>query len=104
VIGCCQRLVRAGCRGGPPLVSPQAIQGSTVSVGLKSRQTPYDMSLDPKDPDGLTLPDTQTAGRQPGAKVFMPPPWLAACTGSHTGSRLLATGRSVCLPGAASPG
>jgi hypothetical protein len=23
---------------------------------------PYDMSLDPKDPDGLVLPDTQTAG------------------------------------------
>ena len=24
---------------------------------------PYDMSLDPKDPDGLTLPNTQTAGQ-----------------------------------------
>jgi hypothetical protein len=39
-----------------------------VSVGLKSRQRPYDMSLDPKDPDGLTLPDTQTAGPAAGSK------------------------------------
>jgi hypothetical protein len=41
-----------------------ALYSSGQDLSAQARAfPPYDMSLDPKDPDGLTLPNTQTAGQ-----------------------------------------
>jgi hypothetical protein len=41
-----------------------ALYSNGQDLSAQARAFPsYDMSLDPKDPDGLTLPDTQTAGQ-----------------------------------------